>query len=718
MDSLYSVIGGRLDSRMTRIALAALLTLATAASGRTEQRPPVTFESNITVVSLPVFVTDGKGHSVTGLRAEDFVVEDAGRPVRIAGFREIDAGVAGTPDVGDGPPLPPEARRQFLLLFDLSFTGVSGLSRSRQAATAFVRDGLGPSDLVSIATFSASHGLTLLTAFTSDRAQLQRAIATLGLTQRDRQADPLGLAYDLTEVGSAFSDAISADGSTFADQMRAVQIRYQRSQEAQYRERILGLFDAMGGLARALDAVQGRKQVVFLSNGFDDAVLTGSQGRQALEEGQAVIAGNISEVPTENRFGDAQIRQVLAETMRAFSSSDAVVHAVDLSGLKARGDARSVSAEPAFHSGRESLSQIATLSGGRLFKDTNDVGAVFRELSEVSRRYYLLAFEPEGAPRPGRFHKLKVKVRMKGTSVSHRSGYYERAPYASRAPLARRFEAADLISKGAERSALPLSALVLPYVRGGGKVAVPVVLEALGGDLVEGGAAGHLDLELYGYAIGEDGGIRDFVAVASKLDLAKVGDRLRGSGLQAHATFTLAPGRYSLRFLLRDAVSGRSGTHWMDVSVPDAVAGEVVLLPPLFMDDPQRFVVLQAPSSATHGVGSPFRVDAVAFAPRPRPVVVNGREQRVCLLAQDGGRAYDAGGSFEILPTLVDASGAKAALGDFRLSQAVADDDGYRRFVLTFTPTGVPAGDYSLRVRIRDPQSGRVGESFQALRVE
>jgi VWFA-related protein len=133
--------------------------MAAAAPAGSDQRPPATFESNITVVSLPVFVTDGKGQSVTGLRAEDFVVEDAGRPVRIAGFREIDVGDAGA-EAGElgVPPLPPEARRQFLLLFDLSFTGVSGLSRSRQAATAFVRDGLGASDLVSVATFSASHG--------------------------------------------------------------------------------------------------------------------------------------------------------------------------------------------------------------------------------------------------------------------------------------------------------------------------------------------------------------------------------------------------------------------------------------------------------------------------------------------------------------------------------------------------------------------------------
>lgn len=711
---LCHAVASRLP-HMAQTGRVAFLMLAMAAPARTEQRPPATFESNITVVSLPVFVTDGKGRSVTGLRAEDFVVEDAGRPVRIAGFREVDAGEAGAPDA---PPLPPEARRQFLLLFDLSFTGVSGLSRSRQAASAFIRDGLGPSDLVSVATFSASHGLTLLTAFTSDRAQLQRAIATLGLTQKDRQADPLGLAYDLTEVGSAFSDAATTDGSAFSEQMRAVQIRYQRAQEAQYRERILGLLDAMGGLARALDAVQGRKQVVFLSNGFDDAILTGSQGRQALEEGQSVIAGNIAEVPTENRFGDAQIRQVLSDQMRAFSSSDAVVHTVDLSGLKARGDARSAAAEPAFHSGRESLSQIASLSGGRLFKDSNDVGAVFRELSEVSRRYYLIAFEPEGETKPGRFHKLKVKVRAKGTSVSHRSGYFERAPYAARPALARRFEAADLIAKGAERSAVPLSALALPYVRGGGKVAVPVVLEALGTNLVADQQAGPLSLELYGYAIGEDGSVRDFIALASNLDLAKVGDRLRTSGLQAHATFTLAPGRYSLRFLLRDAVTGRNGTHWMEVSVPEAVAGEVVLLPPLFMEDPQRFVVLHAPSSGTSGTGSPFRVGASAFAPRPRPVMANGREQRVCVLARDGGRAYDAGASFEILPTLVDGAGAPVSFRDFKLRQAVADDDGYRRFVLSFTPSGVPAGDYSLRVSVRDPQSGRVGESFQSVRVE
>ena len=296
--------------------------------------------------------------------------------------------------------MPPEARRQFLLLFDLSFTGVSGLMRSRRAAHDFIRTGLGPTDLASVATFSATHGLTLLTAFTSDRVQLQRAVNTLGVLQRDRAADPLGLAYDLTDVGAAFTDALPEEGAV-PDAIRSIQLRYQRSQEIGYRQRILALLDGMASLAKALDSVQGRKQVIFLSNGFDDTALVGEQGRQAQLDAEAVSRGRVWEVPTESRFGDSQVREVMTEMLRSFSSADAVVHSVDLSGLAARGDARSQQGEATFRSGRESLAEMANLSGGRLFKDVNDVGVVFRELSEMSRRYYLLAFEPEERAQTG-----------------------------------------------------------------------------------------------------------------------------------------------------------------------------------------------------------------------------------------------------------------------------------------------------------------------------
>ena len=217
---------------MRRALIAAVVSsiVAQHAFGQAPAAPRTqpTFESGITVVSLPVYVTDSKGRSVTGLRAEDFAVEDNGRAVRVVGFREIDA----QEPVVEASELPPEARRQFLLLFDLSFTGVGGLMRSRRAAYDFIRNGLGPSDLVSVATLSSVHGLTLLTGFTSDRGQLLRAVDTLGVQQRDRAADPLGLAYDLTDVGAALVDSLPEEGAGgFENSLRSIQIRYQRSQK-------------------------------------------------------------------------------------------------------------------------------------------------------------------------------------------------------------------------------------------------------------------------------------------------------------------------------------------------------------------------------------------------------------------------------------------------------------------------------------------------------
>ena len=241
-----------------------------AAPAPPAQRPPATFESNITVVSLPVFVTDGKGRSVTGLRAEDFVVEDDGRPVRIVGFREIDAGDAGD----EGAPAraaAPEARRQFLLLFDLSFTGVSGLSRARQAATDFVRDGLGPSDLVSVATFSASPR-----PHAADGVHRRTGPAAA----RDRDAGPAPSATGrrtrwASRTTSPRSGARSATRSRRT--ARRSPTRCARSRSATSARRRRSTASASWGCSTPWAAwpapwtsVQGRKQVVFLSNGFDD----------------------------------------------------------------------------------------------------------------------------------------------------------------------------------------------------------------------------------------------------------------------------------------------------------------------------------------------------------------------------------------------------------------------------------------------------------------
>ena len=124
-------------------------------------------------------------------------------------------------------------------------------------------------------------------------------------------------------------------------------------------------------------------------------------------------------------------------------------------------------------------------------------------------------------------------------------------------------------------------------------------------------------------------------------------------------------------------------------------------------------------ASAHHAEAKQIRLTVSSIIlPRDDDMGINGQAQRVCLLAYDAGRQYDPGAAFEIKPQLLDAAGSPVSSGGFHLSKAVAGEDGFRRFVLDFTPTALLPGDYRLRVRFRDPSSGRVSESYQTVRVE
>jgi hypothetical protein len=299
--------------------------------------------------------------------------------------------------------------------------------------------------------------------------------------------------------------------------------------------------------------------------------------------------------------------------------------------------------------------------------------------------------------------------------VSHRTGYFERAAEHDATALARRFEAAEVVAKGLPESELPVRVLALPYKTPGGAAALPFVVEVDPRAVL---GASTLGLEVYAYALDDKGGVEDFMAIAANLDPARVGDKLRDRGMQARGSFVLPPGRHSLRVLAREATSGRMGSSWLDLTLPAFDSPEVMLFPPLFMDDPARWVIVEAPSHAANPPESPFRVAEEPFTPRVRPSLVAGRTERVCLLVYDGGQTYDPGASFEIKPQLLGADGASTPLGKVEVVSAVAGTDGFRRFVLQFTPAALAKGPYTLRVRLRDPASGRISEAFQAVRVE
>src|SRR6185436_10323644 len=75
------------------------------------------FSSEVSLVSVPVFITDKGGKGMPGLTAADFELFEDGQRVPIVSFQYVD-----TTD-GDQQELirqAPAARRRFLFLFDLS----------------------------------------------------------------------------------------------------------------------------------------------------------------------------------------------------------------------------------------------------------------------------------------------------------------------------------------------------------------------------------------------------------------------------------------------------------------------------------------------------------------------------------------------------------------------------------------------------------------------
>ncbi|MFP5284188.1 MAG: VWA domain-containing protein, partial [Thermoanaerobaculia bacterium] len=172
-----------------RIPRSFLLPLLLACAGSAAaQVAEQTFEetSQVVAVEVPVNVVDRDGKPVRGLTAADFEIFDAGKRQEITGFEVVDlrtreAGADGTAAPREEPKDVPSARRHFLLLFDFSFSSPTATFKARLAARDFLLNALHPSDLAAVATYSVEHGPQLVVTFTPDRAQLARAIDTLGM---------------------------------------------------------------------------------------------------------------------------------------------------------------------------------------------------------------------------------------------------------------------------------------------------------------------------------------------------------------------------------------------------------------------------------------------------------------------------------------------------------------------------------------------------------
>jgi VWFA-related protein len=560
---------------------------------------------NVNYVEVPVTVLDRSGDPVRGLTKDRFEILDQGKVREITSFETID--FASPQSLKSTSPLNPAVRRSFLLLFDLSFSSPVGRLKAQEAARNFLVRGLHGRDLAAVGTIDVERGFRLLTAFTTDRSLLSAAIAN---PVNFKSSDPLQIAGTLNfEVQPDQKTTNAPEADAIADFQKELARGERRLNDQFNRSRAEREIKLLAVLAQTMRVLTGRKEVVFFSEGFDPKLIQGRDARSSssdqLEEMDQITSGEYWKVDSDARYGNTTSLTLLSDMGRAFRGSDVVLHAVDIRGVRVDNDLQ----KGAQLNSNEALFLIANPTGGGVFRNSNDLSVDLNRMMRQQEVVYILGFQPP-VTMPGKFHELKVRVKdVSGARVVHRAGYYERGPENS---LERALTTAEIILNDIPQPDIAVAALAAPFPTKR-NAQVPVILEINGSDLLRNTKASALGVDIFVYAFDEEGIVRDRMFQRLNLDLAKLGEKIRQSGIKYYATLSLPQGRYALKSLVRVPETDRKGFARIEIVVPPTT--DVAVLPPFFLEEPGKWLMVKGGSHDTTNAGYPFQINGEPFIP-------------------------------------------------------------------------------------------------------
>ena len=666
--------------------------------------------TEVLAVEVPIQVLRN-GEPVRGLTAADFEIWEGRKKHPITGFEVLDLGTAAAPSntaqaATKPEAVPPSARRRFVLLFDLSFTSPTALTKARESAKTLFA-GLQPSDLVAVSSYSPVRGPELILNFTADRKQALEALEHLGSTVV--ASDPLRLNLPPLVGGRAASGGAGGarregggGGGGGPDVNAVLNAAVAKAGLDQQQRDVTAFSRALGSFAKILGSVHGRKYVVFLSEGFDNKLMLGSQDDDEIQQmNEASANGEYWKVNSDARYGNTKLGGDVEKMIEELRRADCIVQAVDPGGLRAFGAENGVKPGAA---GQDSLFIMADGTGGELYRNYNDLSVAMHDMLTRTSVTYVLSYQPEGVKHDGAYRKLRVELKNspRGTQMVYRPGYYAPKEFKDQSPLERMLDAAGRVVSGQEGGAIATSVLVAPFQGAGDKAYVPVLIEIDGKSLLTGRKGAALPVEIYTYALDENGTVQDFFAKTLALDLKKVEPVLQQSGLKFYGDLALTPGSYSLRVLVRNGATGALSARVVPLKVPAFAEQKAVLLQPFFPEKPGRWLLIRESNEVPKDVPYPFQIQQEPYIPAAAPELQPGQEARLSLIGYHLQPGVLKAGA-RILRSDGQELGAKDN-GEIEVKErqpgAAANEPD--RLAATFRPPALQPGEYLLLVTLTD----------------
>jgi len=342
---------------------------------------PFKIRVGVEEVRIDAVALDGKGHQITDLTASDFEIYQDGKPQEITSSTYIsDQSVSpglGNNAVENSRHVPPKAsapiitrdqvRRTITFIVDNITMSFEQVDHARMALRKFVQNQMQPGDLVSILPTSSGNAEFLM--FTSEKKHLLAAI------------DNIRWYIDTRVIKRSFPQ-----------------------------------YGAIIFAVQSLRDMPGRKALIVIG----PQTLVPHTLIKSLDDPLVPMSDEAAFMNFMNRVADQALR------------AGVVIHTLDINGLIAPGDDHLDEAEQAEQAhladmviqNRVPLSQKT----GGIFLTNNffldGIGAANEEL----KGYYLLSYIPPpdtyGPGSGDKYHRLKIKVKRHGAEVHHRDGFY------------------------------------------------------------------------------------------------------------------------------------------------------------------------------------------------------------------------------------------------------------------------------------------------------
>jgi VWFA-related protein len=547
----------------------AALAMPTAA-----QAPPVEFSAGTDQVLVDVLALDSAGRPIADLQRDDFEILDEGAPRPLISFEAVRS-LASEPTASgsaiegfaSNARAAQDRGRVFLLAFDDNHLSPVTARAVRTAVAEFIGK-LRAGDHVWLVPTSGlpgyrgtlpEGGAALLT--TLDALQGRRPQHTSRDSISDYEAllavrrDPDVLAqlrkrfFDLeaqTNVVEILDPTLG--GGTDSSQARAAvtpsgldmvtgRIVAQASEVyTAARTRRTATLQAVARALDLLDGFRGRKTVLLLSEGFIEEPT--AAGRQQLIDTAQHANAALYFVDARGLVGGAWTHT--ADLSRPADQREQFQVVEDVNRIAAGADS------------------VALDTGGFTLRNSNDIAAGLDRVARESESYYLLGYEPPAGTRVGDFRKIRVRVKRDGVELRARKGYYVRGP---QAPALAATRLRSLGDAPFDAGGIPLR--LASYVAGSSAGRTSVILEA---EVDPTGLGASVEtLAVMAPETGDP--LRKEGTVSVKATRA---DPLGARWAAIEQGFSLPPGTYDARLVVRDPQSGRVGSVRQRIVVPEA----------------------------------------------------------------------------------------------------------------------------------------------------